>query len=307
MNFDILSYFDERGILYSYQGKNVSKGWVGIQCCFCPDSSNHLGINLRSGAFSCLRCGETGSSVKLVMELEMASYGEAMDIIKRHSGEEIPEPKYKPVKKLYPTENIIPKEATKDFPEKYKNYLRERRYDPEYLIEKYDLYACTDGKYANRILIPIKENNRTVNFLCRDVSKKARLPYINAKLPVEYHSIKSLLYFPKLDREILKVSSHSLYNQPIVIVEGVFDVWRIGDGAAAIFGLKFSKEQVYKISRFKRVFILFDSEDFAKEQAHKLAYEVNAFTKAEVLELGAGDPDDLSFSDVIHLRKELGL
>lgn len=301
MNFDILSYFDERGIHYSYQGKNVSRGWVGIQCCFCSDPSNHLGVNIQSQAFSCLKCGEHGSGIKLIQELESLSWGKALDLARNYNGQDIVQPRLKPTVQIYPTEDILPKEASKSFPGIFKNYLRGRRYDPDYLIDKYDLYACTTGQYAYRILIPIKVNDRTVNFLCRDITKKSRLPYLNAKLPVEYRSLKSLIYFPKLDREFLK------YDRPVVVVEGVFDAWRIGDGAIAIFGLKYSKEQVYHISRFKKVFILFDSEDFAKEQAHKLAYEVNAFTKAEVIELGAGDPDDLSFSDVIYLRKELGL
>ena len=44
-NFDIISYLENRGVSYWTEGKNVTDGWVNINCPFSPDPSNHLGIN----------------------------------------------------------------------------------------------------------------------------------------------------------------------------------------------------------------------------------------------------------------------
>ena len=49
-NLDAEEILDDLGLSYTSQGKNVSEGWIGIQCVFpdCDDTSNHLGINLQS-------------------------------------------------------------------------------------------------------------------------------------------------------------------------------------------------------------------------------------------------------------------
>ena len=56
--FDIVAYLDEKGIEYVTEGKNVSAGWIGLQCPYCSDQSNHLGVCLDGKGFSCFRCGE---------------------------------------------------------------------------------------------------------------------------------------------------------------------------------------------------------------------------------------------------------
>ena len=54
------------------------------------------------------------------------------------------------------------------------------------------------------------------------------------------------------------------------MVEGIFDVWKIGPGAVATFGIEVSSSQVRLLSKFEEVFVLFDNEPQALKNARKL-------------------------------------
>jgi DNA primase len=88
-------------------------------------------------------------------------------------------------------------------------------------------------------------------------------------------------------------------------VEGVFDAWRIGDGAIATFGTQFTDEQLLMISKFKQVFVMYDQD--AIDDAHRLANILMLFVPVKVLELDSGDPDDLEDYQVREIRRDLRL
>ena len=68
--FDVYEYLDDRGLVYSEEGDNVSEGWVNITCPFCGDDKNHMGINLRSKYFHCWICNESSNNmINLIMEV----------------------------------------------------------------------------------------------------------------------------------------------------------------------------------------------------------------------------------------------
>jgi DNA primase len=280
-DFDIISYLQSRNIPFSYSGKNVSSDWIGINCIFCIDKSNHLGINLHSKAFSCFRCAEKGNAVKLVQEIDGVSFPKACEIIK-----EFGNGVYVSKEKTYQSKVKFPIGTTKKFTESHLSFLRSRRYDPDTVIKKYDLYATGPiGDFKNRI----------VSFVGRDITGRADKPYINSSDQFSIKDVKSCLY-----------NFDSVIQNKVVIVEGVFDAWRIGDGAVATFGTKYTREQLLLLKGIKQAFILYDND--AISVAHKLAYDLSSIVpKIEVLELSEGDPDDLSEQDIRCLRKDIGL
>ena len=60
---DIRAVLDYIGVPYTETGKNVSAGWVGVQCPMpgCSDQSNHMGLNLTSPVCTCYHCGRKGN------------------------------------------------------------------------------------------------------------------------------------------------------------------------------------------------------------------------------------------------------
>ena len=103
-----------------------------------------------------------------------------------------------------------------------------------------------------------------------------------------------------------------LYNldsvkDTIVIVEGVFAVYRLGDGVVATSGMKWTMIQIYLcfLQSLKRAFILFDPERKAQEQAEGLASALSCLIDhVEVLCLDR-DIDNLSENEVKSFRKEI--
>lgn len=289
--FDVLSYLQSRNIGYKTSGKNVSSGWVGINCLYCIDNSNHLGINLHSKTFNCFRCGETGNAIKLIQTIEGSSVKNAFEIVEKFNGGV-----FTPKKTHYQSKLTFPIGATKTFYSNQLKYLEKRNFNPEIAIKTYDLYSVGPiGDFKHRIIIPIYMNKRIVAYVGRDTTEQAEIPYKNSPEEFSIKPVKSCLY-----------NIDSVYRNTAIIVEGIFDSWRIGDGAIATFGTQYTHEQIRLLKGLARVFVMYDSD--ALNQAKRLAHDVSAIVPyVEVVALSEGDPDNLSAGDVQALRKDLGL
>jgi DNA primase len=115
---------------------------------------------------------------------------------------------------------------------------------------------------------------------------------------------------PELEKMFHK---HLLFNYDlckedfIVLVEGVFDALRLGDGACATFGTQFMAEQLLLVKPFKRVFMLYDNEFEAQEKAKKASGLISNLISGEVMVVNLGgskDPDNLSDDDARCLMSE---
>ena len=288
--FDIKTYFEDHMIHYDEEGDNVTEGWVNIQCIFCSDSANHLGINIESGNYHCWKCGTSGNIWSLLKEIENCSFKKIKMIYGKYQTENyFPKNKEQTKKDI---QKILPKEATKEFQNVHLNYLRKRRYIPEYVIQKYDLYATKMfGDYRFRIIFPFFYNKKIITFSSVDVTGKSRNKYKHA-------SKENSIIDPK----------NALYNvdncfDSVVLVEGVFDCWRIGDGAIALMGTKYTQKQIEQLIelQFKKILVMFDSD--AIKFSHSLANQLSPFADVEVIEIERGDPDDLPNKYVQQVRK----
>jgi len=293
--FDIISYLESRGVEYSTSGKNVSEGWVNIRCLWCGDDSNHLGINLSSKFFNCWICGEKGPPQKLVRKIEDTGESKAREIIEEFQTLE----KYtKAIRHKPLSYQSLPKESTTDFPDIHIEYLKSRNFDPQDLINRYDIRACYNlGRYKFRIIIPVIMNHKIVGFTSRDVTDKSEYRYKNCR-----------------PEEGVLPQSEWIYNgdslvHTALIVEGPTDVWRMGDGAICMFGLKCSDSQVKFLHDHGvyRVFILYDDEPEAQIRADKIGGNLaSVIPDVNILTgLGVKDPAKLSPEEAIQLKREI--
>ena len=297
MAFDSISYFRMKGIRVYTSGKNVSPGWIGLRCLFCSDRSNHLGINIKSGKYRCWKCHRKGHVRFLIQKLEGCGEGKAKRILAEYEDpifgkniEDIP----------YTTpDKVLPKEATKDIWDMHRNYLEHRNFNPDTLIRKYDLY-CTHntGEYKFRIIAPVIMAESMVCFTARDVTGGAEL---------RYKSSPTSGYVIDPNRVLYNVDS--VYDTA-VIMEGITDVWRVGDPGVALLNKEFNHKhlQLLLTKGVKRCFFVYDAET----EAQKLALEAAAMASGvipvvEQVDLAEGDPGSLSPEDAARLRKFLGL
>lgn len=294
MTFNFRSFFRAQGIEYWVEGKNVRPGWVHITCPFCDDHSNHLGGNPEGGAVICWRCGV--HSLWSLLE-RVGREPPHVYLRKYGTGKLSTTPAVKPREKR-PTADacVLPATGKKPVPAAIR-YLRDRGYDYAEIADRYDI-RCTgpSGEYKFRIIIPVYWKGEIVSFVGRDYTGKQELRYKTASRDKEKIHHKDIVY--GLDQ--------AQYYDAVIVVEGIFDAWRIGPGAVATFGTSVTLAQVRELSRLKqKVYVLFDNEPEATAKALELVAMLMLLGKpAEILYLppGVEDPDGLTPHAVEKLR-----
>jgi len=230
-----------------------------------------------------------------IMKIEGVDYNEACKIYMEYDDDFI----YRPslgqdtIKKVNKLE--WPR-GTVNLQSYHKTYLAQRNHDPDYLAQKYQLMGTLPaGPYALRIMAPIFYQGQWVSYQGRDITGKTPLKYKACKKELEIIHHKNILY--NLD---------NCKRKEIIVVEGLFDVWRLGDDTCATFGTSVSKKQINVLSKFKRVFIMFDSEQLAQKKAKELADQLSLLGVESInISLSEGDPGDMATDDANKLKSEL--
>ena len=283
--FDVVSFLADYGIDSFTEGVNCQEGWVNICCPLCDDKSNHGGFELFSMHYNCWRCGS--SSVQWVIKtLLNSTYTKAKEIIDIYDSDDITNVKIE-LKKI---PFFIPDDGI-DI--QHRIYLEERGYNPNNLIDKYSLLGTGKiGKYAYRIVVPIFYKNRIISWQSRSIiGREPR--YLNCPKNVEMIPAKSILY-----------NLNHCFLRRVIVVEGVFDVFRFGDNCCSVLGTGFTGKQVNLLDElFDEIFIYFDPG--AEEKAEQLGCELSMLGNQVEIIYNNLEPDEMADEDVVHLVKEI--
>lgn len=299
-DFDVISFFHEYDVSFTTSGKNIGSMWVGLdECPFCGVRGHHFGVNLQTKSFHCWGCGERGIAHKWVGQLLGLSYKEAIKVINKYLSDKI-EFDIREVG----NEVIIPSNLT-EVKGSVKKYLRNRKFNPEYLIEKYHLKQTNPtslislnghrSKFGFRIFIPIYMNRELVSYTCRDWTGEQKERYKHPFLEACKIPASSTLY-----------NMDTVKRRRCLILEGPTDVWRMGDECISIQGIEYTKEQIRYLSDMKleKTVIMFDAGK--EEQARKLANVLTHFVPTvQVASLPSGDPGELSDMDAVKIKLQL--
>lgn len=305
MFVNIEKLFVDFRIDHSTTHHHCSPGWVNTHCPFCAGSSNyHLGVYPQTGQTNCWRCGPH-SLTDVLKKLLRINEVQINLVLKQYITEKAPkQSKIKERKGTIRTQlkqTLLPP-GTGELQEVHKKYLQERNFDPDYLINTYGIKGTGPlGTYKFRIMIPIIYDNKLVSYQGRDITGRSESKYktCNKKLEMKFH--KDCLY----GENLLPVN----YNGNIVVVEGVTDQWRLGLGSVATFGIMWSLNQLDLLTKYKKIFVLFDKGGDADKQANKLA-DMLAFVGKDVERVtledtDATDPGSLSESEADNIMQEL--
>jgi len=179
-------------------------------------------------------------------------------------------------------------------------YMHKRGFDPVYLERIWKCFATGHlGNHKFRICSPVWFDNQMVSYVGRDITDKNKAKYKPCPEELEVRKHKHCLYGEHVIPPV---------NESIVVVEGMTDAWRLGPGAVATLGTKFTPIQVELIAAHKKSWIIFDDEDEAQEQAEKLAHEASLrpdHTSVVVLLDNSKDPGSLSLKDAESVMRQL--
>ena len=311
---DILKLYRDFNIEYRDHGhKHCRAGWVQIECPFCSGNAGfHLGycIDSRSkfaGAFVCWRCGGHQSS-KVLKEILQKPIPQIKEILRQYRLSGGSGPSIDAQIKLVKSSFKYPS-GTGAMQYHHRKYLLKRKFDPDYIEKEWGILGTGPisslsigrGKeqkiidYSNRIIIPIEWDGKVVSFQGRHITERHKMKYLACPEEREIINLKTIYYGRSEGKRA-------------VIVEGVTDVWRLGFGALSLFGIKYTLAQVKLLSKFEMLFILFDPEDQAQEQAKKLETALNfRGVKTKILDGFGTDPGKMKQVDANHLMEDLGL
>lgn len=263
--------------------------WVQIDCPFCGKDSNkwHLGYSIEDNFLNCWRCGHH-NLITTLMEITGKPSHQIKKIL---TGLDVSHIKIeKPKGKL-----ILPS-GIKHLASAHKKYLYSRGFNWREIKKLWGIKGIgIASKLQWRIFIPIIYHSEIVSWTTRTISKNKRVTrYISAAENQESIPHKELLYGEDYTRHA------------IIVTEGVFDVWKIGQSAVCTFGSGYSQKQIDRIVKYPVRAICFDNEIEAQQRAKKLSDDLSVFPGDTFnVILDEKDAAEESEKNLRELRKEI--
>lgn len=154
-------------------------------------------------------------------------------------------------------------------------------------ILRYNIGYCPTGKYAGRVVIPSYDANVKLNyFVTRTIFDDVGLTYKN----------------PKVDKDIIGFESMINWDEPITIVEGVFDAISVRYNAIPLFGktmLSLLKERIV-IRKPPMVYVAIDND--AINDAIKICdYLISNGISTSFVKMTGKDANEIGFETFVDI------
>jgi len=263
-------------------------------CPFCHHHKKKLQVNLQTQQWHCWVCDAKGKRIqRLLRRLHVDSrkvkkiyeiYGDDYVVYSNDTEEE-------KVELRLPNEfQSLLKEPKGINPlfRKVKEYARKRGIS-EGDIKRYNIGYCDSGHYANRIIIPSYDRDNRLNyFIARSVFDEEKFKYKN----------------PPVSKNVIMFENQINWNEPITLVEGVFDAMAVKRNAIPLLGKfvpKTLNDTIYE-KEVKSINILLDED--AQEQAlyYTMQFQNQGITTKNI-KPSDKDASDMGFSQVNTILK----
>lgn len=285
--------FDFLGLQYIVGGthRNVRDGWIGVDCPWCGTVGKyHLGLPRDGGGWAaCWVCGRH-SLVEVLHALTQRSWDDCRQLAE--SVAHLAPAQWAPTHTRSQVE--LPPGLEDELRPAHQQYLRQRGLDPAQIVARWGVRGTgpAAGFLSWRLWLPVVQAGQLVSWTTRSISPRERMRYISARPEQERMPIKSTLY------------GEDLVRHAVVIVEGPVDVWRIGPGAVAVYGISWTEAQALRLERFLRRVICFDREPLAQAAAKRLAKRLCAAPgETLIVSLDAADPGAADEAELRQLRR----
>lgn len=284
---------------------------VNVNCPFClgqtrhlPDNKFRCGIFPESLRFHCWRCKRVGSFFQVLSAaagIDRKEYQELMGgSVEKTEDESVPNAVRRKLKGKKAETKSEPPKLPESVPVNEPNvrlhpelmtFLAKRQISVDTCEDYETRYTGAVGRYAERLILPnYGEDGRLEVWQGRDVSGRAKAKYLTEG------SCGRSLYW----------SSHLIENQPVYLVEGAFDCWRMVHNAVASYTKDLTREQRALLARdLDRLPLIIAWDYDAYDKARAVARELAPVLKTGVVRLPDGeDPDSLGGRNVRKLKVE---
>jgi len=294
MTFKIHEFLRDFKIEHALPGQSakVTEGWIGVHCPFCGGDNFKLGYNVKGNGWNCWACGGK-NTFKVIERLLSVSNDKAASIYTKYRGTDKSRPQDRQRITGTGLSTVPWPYYCKPIQEPHRAFLRSRNFDPDKIVDKWGIRGTGPiprNPQQLRIMIPVTMNGEMMCYQGRDITGKARAKYWSLPTELSAKPIKSCLYGYD------EAKSHDT----VVVCEGPTDVWRLGPGAVALFGVAYRPAQVRLLAEWGRVVMVLDGDDAGYEAASKIRDELDivGVDCAVMPTFGGGvDPADLTDED----------
>lgn len=263
-------------------------------CPFCHHHKKKLQVNLDTQQWHCWVCDAKGKKITtLLKKLQVDSkrirkifeiYGDDY-IVTTYTEEEKIELR---LPNEFQSLLKIPKGVNPLY-RKVVHYAEQRGITREDII-RYNIGYCDGGIYSGRIIIPSYDSDNRLNyFIARSVYDEEKFKYKN----------------PPVSKNIIMFENQINWNEPITLVEGVFDAIAVKRNAIPILGKFIPKtlsDSIYK-KGVREIKILLDSD--AQDQAlYYISYFMNNGIQVTNILPTNKDAGEMGFSNVNEILKK---
>jgi len=191
-------------------------------CPYCRHHKRKFSVNIEKNYFKCWICDKRGRNVGRVIRKfgTLTNFREWQDLVGKVNLSDFDDLFAKKEKEEVEIILNLPDEfcslANKDLPRSAKpflNYLSRRGIHKEQII-KWKIGYCTEGIYKNRVIIPSFNKDGRVNY------------FVARSITDDWQKYKN----PPASKDIIFNELYVDWEQDIIIVEGIFDAIRAGNG-----------------------------------------------------------------------------
>ena len=265
-------------------------------CPFCHHHKKKLQVNIKTQYWHCWVCDAKGRKIqRLLKRLHVDSrklkklyeiYGDDYIVYSKDTEDEKIELRLPNEFKSLLKE---PKGKINPIYKKAIQYAKDRKISNEDII-KYNIGYCDGGMYSGRIIIPSYDSDNRLNyFIARSVFIDEKFKYKN----------------PPVSKNVIMFENQINWNEPITLVEGVFDAIAVKRNAIPILG-KFVPRKLNDAifsNGVKNLNILLD-EDAQNQALHYTMQYTNQGIQTKNIKPTDKDASDMGFTEVNNKLKE---
>ena len=273
-------------------GSSLKGNEQAHHCPFCNHHKKKLQVNLDTQRWHCWVCDSKGRSIASLLRklnVDLRDIGVVKDVY----GDE---PEYD-AKEEYVAKLQLPKEFKqlyfypKSINPAYNqalHYLNKRGITKADIV-KYNIGYCEDGLYGGRVIIPSYDDNGDLNyFVARSFYEDEKMKYKN----------------PPISRDVIVFENMINWNEPITLVEGVFDSFSVKRNVIPLLGKFLLSKLKNKIMEkgVKDVTIMLDSDAVEDSTKHTEWFQKNGIKVRNIIPTDK-DAGEMGFQKVNEMLK----
>lgn len=280
-------------------GSSLKGNEQAHHCPFCHHHKKKLQVNLDTQYWHCWVCDSKGRSIESLLRKLHVDKHQLSKIIHVYG-------EYRPSTSETNEEVVnltLPKEfkplynKPKSINPAYNNamyYLNQRNIKMDDIL-KYNIGYCEDGLYGGRIIIPSYNEDGNLNYFV------ARSYYEDE--PYKYKN-------PPVSRDVIVFDNQINWDEPIVLVEGVFDSFSVKRNVIPILGKFIPRSLKKKIFEkgVKEITIVLDSDAISDSTKHTEFFIKNGIKVKNVIptDKDAGEMGFEAVKELITQTEETG-